>query len=427
MKATLIFLSALAALCHAAAVLQGTDIHERDGVFVRQVTIIVTQTTTRTSIVPVYTTSTKYTTLPTHVVTKTQTVTKPYTPLESTSTVVVTFTAKPTTVTPPVVIVTVTAHTSTSAKPIVTVTVTYVPPEGTEESGYPEDPETQNNSWQITRTAPVLTFRKRAPSPAPEANPQRGQGRPTRGGGWGPGGQTIVETETIKQTVTYYPPISTGNTRTITVTPDVPDKPSTSTFYFTPTPISTKAPVIVTSTVTITPTITAAPSSITKTITPSPTAKSTVRSTVTIWDRAIPKRAPQSFGVPTRTNGGIIPSETFTPEDPEEEYPYYPADEPTYVLGSPSRTVNVTPTPVKPVPTSTKKATTTKKPWWNQEPVTVTITKYTPSPTGTLIRNTGALPVLTLRLEGKSATFAPGAPVRSSGVFVTLTVPAQQG
>jgi len=416
MKTTFAILPALAALCQAAALLQDADIRERDQLAVRQVTIIVTQTTTRTSTPPVYTTSTKYTTLPTQVVTKTSTITKPYSPPEITSTVVVTVTAKPTTVSPPPVTVTVTAKTSTSAKPIVTVTVTYTPPGETQEPEYTDEPEwpeeTPVNSWQITRTVPVLTFGKRAPSPAP----QRGQGRPTRGGGWGPGGQqTIVQTETVKETVTLYPP--TGITRTVTITPDVPDSPSTSTIYYTPPPVSTREPVYVTSTVTITPTITAGATSITKTITPSPTAKSTIRSTVTIWDGAVPKgkRSPQTFGIPSRTNA-ILPTETEYPEEGEPEWtdePDYPDDEPTYVLGTPTRTVNVSPTPVKPITTSTKKASTstkkttstkkpstTSKPWWYQDPVTVTITKYQPQPTGTLIRNTATLPVLTLRDDG---------------------------
>ncbi|KAL2070189.1 hypothetical protein VTL71DRAFT_13215 [Oculimacula yallundae] len=473
MKSTLILLPALAALCQAAALLQDADILERDEVSPRQVTIVVTLTTTKTSAAPLYTTSTKYTTLPTQVVTKTQTITKPYSPPETTSTVVVTVTAKPTTVTPRPVTVTFYPTTSKSARPPVTITVTVAPPEATEE---PEDPEeSPANSWQVTRTLPVFTFGKRAPSPAPEADPQRGH-RPTRGGGWGPGGQqTIVETQTIKETVTYYPPIATGITRTITITPTVSSSQSTfvSTIYFTPAPVSTRGPVIVTSTITITPTITAAPTSVIKTITPSPTTKSTVRLTVTIWDGGIQGRSPQTLGLPTRT-GGLLPTETDYPEDPEEETPEWtdPDSEPTYVLGTPSRTVNVSPTPVNPDPITTKKASTTKqpipppattndftlgqptrtvnvsptyvaepttkKPWWYQPPTTVTVTKYQPQPTGTLIVNSATLPVLTLggkralgeRQGGaadadvtRSATFAEGAPVKSGG-FVTSTLRA---
>ncbi|KAH7355402.1 hypothetical protein BKA65DRAFT_582327 [Rhexocercosporidium sp. MPI-PUGE-AT-0058] len=428
MKATIVLLPALMALCHAAALPQDADIVEREqgrNLWERQIT--------------------KYTTLylPTPVVTKTSTITKPYT--KSISTVVITVTGKPTTITPPPVTVTVTAK--TSAKPPVTITVTVTPPEETEE---PEEPE---NPWQITRTLPPLTFGKRDPSPAPapEPEPQRGN-RPTRWGNWGPGGQTIVQTQTVKETVTYYPPTSM--------------RTSVTTVYYTPPASMTKAPSIITSTTTVIPSITIGPITTTKTLTPTPTPKSTVKSTLTIWD----KRSPQSLGLPSRTTG-TLPTKTEypDPEEDPEEYPEYPEEETTYVLGTPTRTVNVSPTPMK--PTTTKKpasskpttylapsptnefsigqplrtvnisptsvATTSKKPWWYSPPKTVTVyLPPKPSPTGTLIRNSGTMPVLTLggkraSARGKrqaadadvtrSATFAPGAPVKSVPGFVTST------
>ncbi|KAH7411462.1 hypothetical protein BKA64DRAFT_773154 [Cadophora sp. MPI-SDFR-AT-0126] len=483
MKATLVLLPALAAICHGAALPHDADIFARDegwNQWKRQVTVVVTKTTTKTTAPAVYTTSTKYTTLPTPVITKTSTVTKPYTtPKEEASTVIVTVTGKPVTVTPSVVTVTVTAKTSSSAKPPVTVTVTVAPPEETEE---PEEPSTTDNSWQITRTLPPLTFGKRdaSPVPEPEAEPQRG--RPTRWGNWGPGGQTIVQTQTVKETVTYYPPTSTGITKTITITPTLTTSLSTSvtTIYYTPPPSTSKELTTITKTATVIPTITAGPITVTKTLTPTPTPKSTVKSTITIWDGAIKgKRSPQTLGFPSRT-ANTLPTETEYPdpeeEDPEEEEePEYPDDEPTFVLGTPTRTVRVSPTPIK--PTSTKKptrptyifpppsptnefslgtptrtvnvsptppkATSTKKPWWYSPPKTVTITEYLspkPTPTGTLIVNSGTLPVLTLggkradtaaaargKRQGadadvtRSATFAPGAPVKSIPGFVTST------
>ncbi|KAL5330399.1 hypothetical protein ACEPPN_003926 [Leptodophora sp. 'Broadleaf-Isolate-01'] len=474
MKATLVLLPALAALCHGAALPQDGDIVAREqgwDLWKKQVTVVVTKTTTKTTAPAVYTTSTKYTTLPTPVITKTSTVTKPYTtPIDDVSTVIVTVTGKPTTVTPPAITVTVTAKTSSSAKPPVTVTVTVAPPEETEE---PEEPSTTDNSWQITRTLPPLTFGKRDPSPAPEpeAEPQRGN-RPTRWGNWGPGGQTVVQTQTVKETVTYYPPTSTGITKTITITPTVSSSLSTSitTIYYTPPPSTTKPATTVTYTATVVPTITAGPTTITKTLTPTPTPKSTVKSTITIWDGAFKgKRSPQTLGLPSRT-ANTLPTETEYP-DPEEEDPgwedrEYPEEEPTYVLGPPTRTVNVSPTPVK--PTTTKKppppkptnefslgqpsrtvnvsptpgSTTSKKPWWYSPPKTMTVTNYLPpkpTPTGTLIMNSGTIPVLTLggkraaaaTVKGKrqaadadvtrSATFALGAPVKSVPVFVTST------
>lgn len=106
MKATLVLLPALAAICHGAALPHDADMVERAEGWnqKRQVTIVVTKTTTKTTAAAVYTTSTKYTTLPTPVITKTSTITKPYTtPKDDVSTVIVTVTGKPTTVTPPVV------------------------------------------------------------------------------------------------------------------------------------------------------------------------------------------------------------------------------------------------------------------------------------------------------------------------------------
>lgn len=107
MKATLVLLPALAAISHGAALPHDADIVEREeryNQWKRQVTVVVTKTTTKTTAPPVYTTSTKYTTLPTPVITKTSTITKPYTTSkDDVSTVIVTVTGKPTTVTPPVV------------------------------------------------------------------------------------------------------------------------------------------------------------------------------------------------------------------------------------------------------------------------------------------------------------------------------------
>jgi len=381
--------------------------------------------------------------------------------------------------------VTVTAKTSSSVKPPVTVTVTVAPPEETEE---PEMPSTTDNSWQITRTLPPLTFGKRDASPVPEPEAEAQRGRPTRWGNWGPGGQTVVQTQTVKETVTYYPPTSTGITKTITITPTVRTSLSTSvtTIYYTPPPSSSKLVTTITQTATVVPTITAGPITVTKTLTPTPTPKSTVKSTITIWDGAINgKRSPQTLGFPSRT-ANTLPTETEYP-DPEEEEPEweeeeevepeYPEEEPTFVLGTPTRTVRVSPTPIKPTSTSTKKptrptyvfppaspnnefslgtptrtvnvsptppaSTSTKKPWWYSPPKTVTVTKYLPpkpTPTGTLIVNSGTLPVLTLggkradnaaAARGKrqaadadvtrSATFAPGAPVKIVPGFVTST------